>query len=102
MKLATADLVILDMVMDPGMDGLETYSGILKIRPGQKAVIVSGFSETDRVRKAHEMGAGAFVRKPYVLEKIGVAVRRELDKRYPAAGSAIQRALILSTIRPDR
>jgi DNA-binding NarL/FixJ family response regulator len=66
--------------MQPGIDGLETYERILKIRPGQKAVIVSGFSETERVRKAQSLGAGAYIRKPYVLEKIGLAVRRELDK----------------------
>jgi PAS domain S-box-containing protein len=76
-----ADLVVLDMIMDPGIDGLGTYEKILEIAPGQKAVIVSGFSETDRVRKAQEMGAGTFVRKPYILEKIGCAVRQELDRK---------------------
>lgn len=80
-KTRRADLIVLDMIMDPGIDGLETYRRILKINPGQKAVIVSGFSETDRVRDAQEMGAGAFVRKPYILEKIGLAIRRELDKK---------------------
>jgi YesN/AraC family two-component response regulator len=44
------DLVILDMIMDPGIDGLDTYRRILEISPGQKAVIVSGFSETDRLK----------------------------------------------------
>ena len=69
------------MIMDPGIDGLETYQRILAINPGQKAVIVSGYSETERVTKAQELGAGAYVRKPYVLEKIGAAIRRELDRR---------------------
>ncbi len=66
--------------MDPGIDGMETYKRILEINPTQKAIIVSGFSETDRVRKAQKMGAGAFVRKPYILEKIGIAVKSELKK----------------------
>lgn len=39
------DLVILDMIMDPGMNGHRTYEKILKFHPGQKAIIVSGFSE---------------------------------------------------------
>ncbi|MBA4391889.1 MAG: two-component system response regulator, partial [Syntrophus sp. (in: bacteria)] len=60
---------------------LETYRRILKINPGQKAIIVSGFSETVRIRKAQEMGAGNFIRKPYVMEKIGLAVRKELDRK---------------------
>jgi two-component system, cell cycle sensor histidine kinase and response regulator CckA len=81
LKNKKADLIVLDMIMDPGIDGMETYRRILEISPGQKAIIVSGFSETDRVRKAQEMGAGTFVRKPYILEKIGLAVRNELDRK---------------------
>jgi DNA-binding NtrC family response regulator len=74
------DLVVLDMIMDPGMDGLDTYKKILEIHPKQKAIIVSGFSESDRVRQAQELGAGTYVRKPYVQERLGLAVRRELDR----------------------
>lgn len=81
LKNKKADLIVLDMIMDPGIDGLETYRRIIEMNPGQKTVIVSGFSENDRVMKAKEMGAGTFVRKPYILEKIGLAVRRELDQR---------------------
>ena len=68
------------MIMDPGMDGLDTYRSILEIRPKQKAIIVSGFSESDRVRAAEDIGAGAYVRKPYIKEKLGLAVRKELDR----------------------
>ncbi len=85
MKTQQADLLVLDMIMDPGMDGLETYRRILELHPGQKAIIVSGFSETERVRQALGLGAGAFVKKPYVLEKIGLLVRRELDKCVPSS-----------------
>ena len=79
-KKKKADLIVLDMIMGSGMDGTETYRQILEIHSGQKAVIVSGFSETNRVRKAQEMGAGAFVRKPYIIEKLGLAIRKELDR----------------------
>ena len=75
-----ADLMVLDMIMDPGMDGLDTYRSVLEIYPGQKAIIVSGFSETNRVNAAQALGAGAYVRKPYVIEKLGLAVRNELDR----------------------
>ena len=75
-----ADLIILDMIMDPGMDGLETYRRIIEIHPGQKAIIVSGFSETALVKKAQALGAGAYVKKPYLQEKIGVAIRDELNR----------------------
>lgn len=75
-----ADLLVLDMIMDPGIDGLETYQQILKKHPHQKAIIASGFSETERVAQAQKLGAGTYIRKPYELEKIGMAVRNELDK----------------------
>ncbi len=76
-----ADLIVLDMIMDPGIDGLETYRRIIEISPGQRAVIVSGFSETERVLQALDIGAGEFVKKPYIMEIIGLAVRRELDRK---------------------
>ena len=75
------DLLLLDMIMPPGIDGMETYRKILEINPKQKAVIVSGFSETDRVRGAQRLGAGAYVKKPYIMEKIGVAIRDELKRQ---------------------
>jgi len=81
LKTNKVDILVLDMIMEPGIDGLETYQQALKINPKQKAIIVSGFSETDRVKKAQELGAGAYVRKPYILAKIGLTVRRELDRQ---------------------
>ncbi len=78
LKTEKADLLILDMIMDPGMDGLETYKKILEIHPGQKAVIASGFSETDRVKEAQSLGVGAYIKKPFLLEKLGSAVQKEL------------------------
>jgi len=66
--------------MDPGIDGLETYKRINRLHPGQKAILVSGFSETDRVKEAQKLGAGAFIKKPFILENIGMAVRTELDR----------------------
>jgi len=80
MESNSADLLMLDMIMEPGIDGLETYKRILQLHPGQKAIIVSGFSETDRVKEAQRLGAGAYVKKPYLLEKIGLTVKTELEK----------------------
>jgi PAS domain S-box-containing protein len=75
------DLLILDMIMGQGMDGLDTYREIIKMCPLQKAILASGYSETARVKEAQRLGAGQYIRKPYTLERIGMAVRRELDRR---------------------
>jgi len=74
------DILLLDMVM-PGMDGYDTFSRIVQIKPGQKAVIASGFSMSDRVKKAQELGAGAYIRKPYSVEKLGMAIKTELARQ---------------------
>ncbi|MFO7716572.1 ATP-binding protein [Desulfosarcina sp.] len=79
MRTGRADLLILDMIMDPGMDGLDTYREILKFHPGQKAIIASGFSENDRVREAQRLGARQYIKKPYSLEAIGMAVKAGLE-----------------------
>jgi PAS domain S-box-containing protein len=81
LKTNRPDLVVLDMIMDPGMDGLDTYRKVVALHPRQKAIIVSGYAETDRVREAQKLGAGAYVRKPYILERLGMAVRKELDRQ---------------------
>ena len=80
LKENTVDLILLDMIMDPGINGRETYEQIKKIHPNQKAIIVSGFAETDAVREAQKLGAGQYLKKPITLEQIGLAVREELDK----------------------
>jgi PAS domain S-box-containing protein len=80
LKSNKADILVLDMIMAPGIDGLETYQRVLEINPNQKAIIVSGFSETERVREAQRLGAGAYVKKPYIMEKIGLAIRDELNR----------------------
>jgi signal transduction histidine kinase len=72
------DVLVLDMIMDPGMDGLETYMKIVEKHPGQKAIIASGFSESERVKKAQRLGAGRYIRKPYTLEKIALGLKNEL------------------------
>jgi len=80
LKKHSIDLIVLDMIMDPGIDGLDTYKKILEIHPGQKAIITSGFSKIDRIVEAQRIGVGAYVKKPYTLEQIGLAVKAELEK----------------------
>ncbi len=75
------DIVVIDMVLQGDFDGLDTYRHILKLYPQQKAVIVSGFSKTERVEEMKQIGAGAYIRKPYTRRTIGKAVRDELDRQ---------------------
>ncbi len=72
------DLIVLDMIMEPGMNGRRTYEGINRIRSGQKAIVASGFSENEEVKKVQALGAKTFIKKPYTLRQIGLSVQEAL------------------------
>ena len=74
LKDHAVDVLLLDMLMPPGMNGLETYRQILTIHPEQKAILASGFSESEDVKKALELGASFFIKKPYVIDKLAVVL----------------------------
>ena len=67
LKEHKVDLILLDMIMDPGINGRETYERIIKIHPAQKAIMVSGFAETDDVKAAQRLGVGRYIKKPLTL-----------------------------------
>lgn len=77
-KTRHADLILLDMVLGTGFDGLDTYKKIKEINPSQKVIIVSGLSETNRIKKALHLGVRQYVKKPYSMKTIGLAIKKEL------------------------
>jgi two-component system, cell cycle sensor histidine kinase and response regulator CckA len=80
LKENTVNLILLDMIMDPGISGRETYERVIQVHPKQKAIIVSGFAETNDVKETQKLGAGRYVKKPLTLDKIGPIIRAELEK----------------------
>jgi two-component system, cell cycle sensor histidine kinase and response regulator CckA len=81
LKKNSVDLIVLDMIMPKGMNGCETYEQIINIHPKQKAIIISGFSETKDVKAAQRLGAGEYIKKPYSSEQIAMAVIKELGRK---------------------
>jgi YesN/AraC family two-component response regulator len=79
LKNNQADLVLLDMVMEPGINGRETFGRIIQDNPGQKAIIVSGYSENEDIKQVMEMGVLSLLKKPYTMEEIGRAVQTALQ-----------------------
>jgi two-component system, cell cycle sensor histidine kinase and response regulator CckA len=75
------DLIVLDMIMDPGIDGLDTYKEIINHWSDQKVIITSGFSETERTREILHLGASVYLKKPYTIEKFGTAVHSVLNSK---------------------
>lgn len=70
----TVDVCLLDINM-PGMDGLEVLRRIKTEHPGLKVVMLSAMAQESNVRQALQLGADAFVVKPFqaecVVERIG-------------------------------
>lgn len=68
------DVCVLDIVM-PVMDGIETLKRIKERQPGLKVVMLSALSQKSNVRMALQLGADAFVVKPFqaacLIERIG-------------------------------
>ena len=80
LKTKTADLLLIDMIMEPGLDGVETFKKVLQLHPNQKAIIATGYSDSSRIKKAQDLGAGRILKKPYDIEELGVTVRAELNQ----------------------
>ncbi len=75
-----ADMVLLDMLMDSGINGRQTYEQIIRIHPNQKAIIASGLSESEDVKMAQKLGARGFIKKPYSFEELGMALKQGLGR----------------------
>ncbi len=78
-KKQQVELILLDMVMEPGINGCETYQRIVRHRPQQKAVIISGYSNTNEVERARELGINHFIKKPYTLHDLGEILSLEIS-----------------------
>jgi PAS domain S-box-containing protein len=76
----TVDLVLLDMLMEPGINGRQTYEQIIATHPGQKAIVVSGYSESDDIKQLVKLGVLGLLKKPYTMEEIGQTVQKALQK----------------------
>lgn len=73
------DLLLIDMLMPPGINGRVTYERVKNIYPELRAVIVSGYSEDNEVQEALNIGAKEFIQKPYSMTKLSQAVKHALS-----------------------
>lgn len=65
----TVDLVILDVKLGNGMDGLETLSELRKIA-NPRVIIISGNSEPQTVKRIEEAGVDGFLVKPVNVQEL--------------------------------
>jgi len=77
-KKENPHLVILDMKI-PGMDGLEILKHIKQIDEQVKVIIMTAYGELDMIQEAMKLGAITHFAKPFDIEEIKVAVKKELE-----------------------
>jgi PAS domain S-box-containing protein len=70
--------VLLDMTM-PVMNGEETFSRLMAIRPDVKVVLSSGFNEVEAVRRFTGKNLAGFIQKPYSAAALGEKIRSVMD-----------------------
>jgi len=66
----------------PGMDGLQLLGEIKQRRPNLPVMMVTAYGDEERRRRALELGASAFIRKPVDFEKL-----KSLLRQLPAAAN---------------
>jgi CheY-like chemotaxis protein len=73
---APVDLLITDLVMPRNLSGVDVVRRIRELRPGQKAIIVSGY--TSDIAELQKLPASEihFLRKPYSTEELVKTIRQ--------------------------
>lgn len=79
LKNNNVDLIMLDMIMEPGLNGCETYEKIKASWPSQKAIIISGYSSLNQINRAKDLGISSFVKKPYSIEELSQVIKLEIS-----------------------
>lgn len=72
------DLVIFDLSM-PGMSGDELFEAMRELRPSIKAVLSSGFNDSETILAMRDAGLSGYLPKPYKLEQIQFELDRILQ-----------------------
>ncbi len=83
---AHIDLLVTDMMMPGGLNGMEMSQEFLKDRPDLKVLYISGYSP-DLVGADHELDVGVyFLPKPFTNKALLETVRRSLARQSDDSG----------------
>jgi PAS domain S-box-containing protein len=77
-KSPPVDAVLLDMVM-PGPSWETTIKAIRAIQPSPKVIMTSGYNREREAKRGLELGAVAFIGKPYTIEQLGRVLKESLS-----------------------
>ncbi|RMF95339.1 MAG: response regulator, partial [Candidatus Schekmanbacteria bacterium] len=64
------DIVILDIVIPEGDDGIKTLKKIRQINPKAKVIALTGFANREIITNYKKYGFSSAIEKPFTLEKL--------------------------------
>lgn len=73
------DLVLLDQRM-PGMAGIDVQKEIYRRKPDARLILITAFGTIDLALEAIQAGASDFLRKPFTVETLRLAVESALKR----------------------
>jgi PAS domain S-box-containing protein len=77
---ATTPLALVDVTM-PGVGGMETIDALRAIRPDLAAILMSGYTEEEVMRRAERRCVAGFIQKPFSMETLADKLRSVLASR---------------------
>ena len=75
------DVVILDIKMPGGMDGIETLREIKKVRPLTEVILLTGHGSVETSIEGMKLGAFDYLLKPVKLEELLVKLAQAFEKK---------------------
>lgn len=81
MKKKSYDVVILDVKMPGGMDGIETLREMKKIQPLTEVILLTGHASVETSIEGMKLGAFDYVLKPVKLEDLLSKVADAIQKK---------------------
>ena len=81
MKKNLFDVVILDIKMPGGMDGIETLREIKKIQPLAEVLLLTGHGSVETSIEGMKLGAFDYLLKPVKLEELLIKLAQAFEKK---------------------
>jgi NarL family two-component system response regulator LiaR len=94
-----ADVIVMDILMPGGIDGIETTKRLKKLLPDAQIIVLSGYSDDARIIGALRAGAITYVEKDSEPEQLLAAVRGAADGQAILEPSLMQRVMQAQTMR---
>ena len=74
------DIVLLDVKMPSGLDGLKVLKSFKEVNPSAEIIMISGHSGIEEAVEASRLGAFDFLEKPISRDKLVLTVRNAAEK----------------------